>query len=202
MIRVFFFGDSICTGYGASVHAGWVSRISAKLQSDFGAEVVVCNVSQNGWTTRQALEAMPYLVQSKHPEILIVQFGLNDCNCWETDGGMPRVSAAAFAANLSEIVDRANMFGTKQVFLNTNHLPEGDEEYRGSAAYYNTMIRRVWRAQGGRLLLNDAEEFFDAEEEPQGLLLDDGVHLSEAGHAAYFGLVFPRIAEAVREVLA
>ena len=30
MIRVFFFGDSICFGQGVSIHRGWVTRIASE----------------------------------------------------------------------------------------------------------------------------------------------------------------------------
>ena len=109
-MNLLFFGDSICNGQGIAIHKGWVTRLSASLTAEaekLGQRLVVINSSVNGRTTRQALETMPYEVQSLAPEIVIVQFGMNDCNCWVTDRGLPRVSERAFTANLVEMIDRS-----------------------------------------------------------------------------------------------
>ena len=82
-IKVYFFGDSICVGQYISIHKGWVTRTSAELEElgkKYNHQIIVSNASANGRITRQALEQMPYEIQSRHPDILIVQFGLNDCN--------------------------------------------------------------------------------------------------------------------------
>ena len=131
-IRVTFFGDSICVGQGVSIHAGWVARIGRQLDRiarKYDREILVTNASVNGSTTRQALERMPYEIQSQNVDVLIIQFGLNDCNYWLTDRGMPRVSPTAFEANLKEIILRGKNFGSKYIFLNSNHPTIRDFEF-------------------------------------------------------------------------
>ena len=49
-------------------------------------------------------------MQELEPDVMTLQFGLNDCNCWETDRGLPRVSEEAFRANLIEMIERARLF--------------------------------------------------------------------------------------------
>src|SRR6267378_1663214 len=123
-INLAFFGDSICFGQGISIHKGWVPRISQKLETlgqSSGVEISVLNSSVNENTTRMALERMPYDIQSHPIDILFVQFGMNDCNYWLTDKGVPRVSPMAFEANLLEIIDRAQAIHVKKIFLSTNH---------------------------------------------------------------------------------
>src|SRR5262245_18623684 len=115
-MNIVFFGDSICNGQGLAIHKGWVTRISASLSELPGSrrdELVVVNSSVNGRTTRQALESMPYEVQRPGVDVIIVQFGMNDCNIWETDRGNPRVSPLAFEANVREIIQRAATFGAR-----------------------------------------------------------------------------------------
>ncbi len=214
-VKVFFFGDSICFGQGISLHKGWVPRISARLEDGFGDEqnqIMVINSSVNGSTTRQALERMPYEVQSHQPDILIVQFGMNDCNYWETDRGNPRVSPKAFAANLEEIVVRAYAFGTHRVILNTNHpscrddspMPFTDITYQQSNERYNEIIRQVAKSLGHRVILNDMERVFRIQapnrDELLKLLLPDKLHLSERGHDLYFTTLYPRIVDVVRNL--
>ena len=83
--RIFFFGDSICVGQYVSLHKGWVTQLSAAF-ADFGEarghRISVTNASASGRITREALERMPYEIQSQHPDIVIIQFGMNDCNHW------------------------------------------------------------------------------------------------------------------------
>ena len=216
-IRVFFFGDSICVGQYVSIHKGWVTRISASLSGlaqEYKREMMVVNASANGRITRQALEQMPYEIQSHHPDLLIVQFGMNDCNCWQTDRGLPRVSPKAFKANLEEIITRAFTFGAHKVLLNTNHPTGLDQQvmpftnifYQQSNEQFNQIIREVATSQDARVILNDVEEAFRAytrnnREQLLNLLLPDLLHLNEHGHDLYFHVIYPVIKEAILELI-
>jgi acyl-CoA thioesterase I len=219
-VRVFFFGDSICFGQGVSIHKGWVTRISASLgalSQELGRQVLLMNASISGNTTRMALERMPYDIQSQNPDVLIVQFGMNDCNYWETDRGNPRVSPAAFRANLMEIIARGYTFGCRRVLLNTNHptgrdqslMPHTTITYQESNERYNETIRSVAQELGDRVVLNDVEAAFrthinGSADTLRSLLLPapDLLHLSETGHDLYYDLVFPQVRAAVVEVAA
>jgi lysophospholipase L1-like esterase len=215
--NIVFFGDSICVGQGVSIHKGWVTRIAARISdisASRSAELVVINASVNGNTTRQALERMPYDVQSHGVAILIVQFGMNDCNYWLTDRGLPRVSGRVFAANLHEMIARGFRFGAERVFINTNHpttrvyekLPLADVTYEASNAQYNQIVRDVAAEWDARVVLNDVERSFlqnigEDRSRLAGYLLSDGLHLSERGHDLYFDLIAPVIERAVVELI-
>jgi lysophospholipase L1-like esterase len=193
-----------------SIHKGWVTRLAAhvtELCEQRSIDVLVLNASINGNTTRQALERMPYDVQSHGVDFMIVQFGMNDCNYWQSDRGVPRVSQNSFGANLDEIVTRAFKFGAKGIILNTNHpttrtrekLPFTAITYQESNKRYNEVIRRVAQEWGNSVLLNDVEIHFIEMIESgkvqtlEELLLDDGLHLSERGHQIYYDAVEPMI---------
>jgi acyl-CoA thioesterase-1 len=215
-LRVVFFGDSICVGQGVSIHRGWVPRISALLEQmshELGRDLVVVNASVNGNTTRQALERMPYDVQSHGVGVMLVQFGLNDCNYWMTDRGVPRVSPGAFEANLREIIERGFRFGASTVLLNTNHptlrvldpQPPGAPNYAESSRRYNEIVRRVAQTTPGRVVLNDVETAWASEVGESGLgahLLEDGLHLSAVGHDLYFRTVSSSVVSAARHACA
>ena len=79
------------------------------------------NRGVSGETTRQGLERFPNDLQQYRPDIVTLQFGLNDCNCWVSDGGLPRVSEAAYRANLREMIERARRFGARHIIMSTNH---------------------------------------------------------------------------------
>lgn len=216
-LRVTFFGDSICVGQGVSIYSGWVTRIAGQLEQvaeTHGREIIVTNASANGDTTRQALERMPYEVQSHGVDILIVQFGLNDCNYWQTDGSLPRVSPAAFAANLKEIIARGHAFGAQQVFLHNNHpttrdhelLPGTSTTYEASNRRYNAIVREVAAEMAGAVVFTDIETAFDRitgcdREKLERLLLVDGLHLSRQGHEVYFDVAGEKIEQSVLETM-
>lgn len=216
MKKVFFFGDSICKGQGVSVHKGWVNLIAQKLSevtSQLNEEIIIANPSINGNTTRQALERMPYDVQSYKPDIVLVQFGLNDCNCWQTDMGVPRVSPQAFEANLEEILTRCFIFGAQVVFLNTNHPTGRNEEvmpfnsftYEENNEKYNNIIRNVAQ-KDSRVTLIDIEKTFKEFMSTNNTLINDLVlpdllHLSEKGHQIYFNTVYPHCEKALNSII-
>lgn len=214
-LRVIFFGDSICVGQGVSMYRGWVTRVAGRLEdlaNKTGKEIIVANASVNGNTTRQALERIGYEVQSQGVDILIVQFGMNDCNFWETDRGLPRVSPDAFAANLKEIVDRGIKFGAKTIFLHNNHpttrddqkIPFANTTYQASNRNYNALVREIAADLPANVVFTDIEAgFYDFvrqnNAELDEFLLADGLHLSRAGHDIYFDLVSDKIVKAVRK---
>lgn len=217
-IKIIFFGDSICVGQNLSIHRGWVTRVSARLaeMDDPRAQIIVLNASANGRTTRLALEAMPYEVQSQNADIIILQFGMNDCNYWQTDYGVPRVSPKAFEANLDEIITRAFNRDVKKVLINTNHptgltdriMPGTSISYQDSNALYNTIIRRVAQRGDERVVLNDIEQFFfeHAGGDPkrlEELLLPapDLLHLSDKGHELYCRYIGPVVEAAVIDLI-
>ncbi len=209
IIKIVFFGDSICFGQGISIHKGWVPRIAAKLEKlgeEKGIEFLVVNASVNGNTTRMALERMPYEVQSQCFDVVISQFGLNDCNFWETDRGLPRVSPFGFEGNLHEIINRSLCFGAKKVFINTNHpttrnkkFSYVDKSFEESNKEYNDIIRRV-ASNYNETVLTDMEQNVNSYCHQNGLeifqtLLDDQLHLSLLGHDIYFQSIFPVLKE-------
>jgi len=214
-LRVTFFGDSVCVGQGVSIYRGWVPRVAQDLDGlsgSIGREVLVTNASVNGRTTRQALEDMPYQVQSHGVDILVVQFGLNDCNYWATDKGIPRVSRPAFMANLAEIMTRGRLAGARRILLNNNHptlrstdiMPFTSITYEQSNRAYNEAIREVARAETGDVVFTDIERaFLDCVTEGtpmETLLLADGLHLAPAGHDLYAALMLPALRKAVSEI--
>lgn len=210
--RIALFGDSICFGQGVGLHRTWAVRLSQFLETDLapaGIATSLINPSINGDTTRRALERMPFDIQTRAIDAVLIQFGLNDANCWESDGGLPRVSEEAFAANLREMILRARRFGARVVILNTNHpttrtqdtMTGAQKTFEASSQRYNQIIRSVAK-DDGHVVLNDIGEHFGAilasgENDLAEMLLSDGLHLSERGHDAYFDFLATRVASAI-----
>jgi lysophospholipase L1-like esterase len=198
-VKIYFFGDSICVGQHITVHKAWVTQISQQLEIDFpNKNITVSNPSISGNTTRQALERMSYDVSSHKPDILYIQFGLNDCNFWQTDYGSPRVSLNAYIANLQEIVDRAYCVGVEKILVGTNHCcSKGDEYKKYNRQYYQSLIQHAFNNKCQVLDTRDHIENNLCINDPQVYLLNDGIHLNLKGHKIYFEYIYPIIKDLV-----
>jgi lysophospholipase L1-like esterase len=164
-------GDSITYGQLlADPVAAWPYRIS---------NYRVLSRGVPGDTTRLGLERFPRDVQQNAPSIVIIQFGHNDANRWKTDRGLHRVSPAAFKVNLIEMVDRARKFDAEPMLCSLTPTFR-NAGFAEDVAHYDQIIRRVADDENVRLI--DVRAAFGTGD---GLLLADGLHLSERGHEVY-----------------
>jgi acyl-CoA thioesterase-1 len=219
VIKFYLFGDSICFGQLVGSHQTWATYLAKELEEYAALKlpVIVQNAGVNGNTTRQALERMYYDVLSHRPDYIMIQFGMNDCNYWDTDFGYPRVSEKAFMANIEEMVVKSTSAGCKHCFINTNH-PSIKEKtvskkfcnYDKSNRRYNHLIRKATKRLKSLKLpvsLIDVEKKWISylnSHEPvslRSLLLEDGIHLSELGHSVYKQIIPPKVKAALSRSL-
>lgn len=207
-IGIVFMGDSITFGQYVEAPFRWTDIVSDRLTRKYlksATNLMFLNRGVSGETTRQGLERFPRDVQSVAPDIMTLQFGLNDCNCWVTDRGLPRVSELAYRANLIEMIERARRFGTKRVILSANHptlrhkmLLSGQtlEERR---VRYNDIVREV--ATATRVELCEIDRAFSALDSRNlaKLLLPypDELHLSAEGHQVYADAIYGPLEAAI-----
>jgi lysophospholipase L1-like esterase len=210
VIRIVYMGDSITFGQYVDSSLRWSATIDARLRElSLPIEFETFNRGISGETTRQGLERFPSDVQDLRPTVMTLQFGLNDCNCWDTDEGLPRVSERAFMANLIEMIERARRFGAEEIILSTNHrtlkrkrLPNG-EIYDDRNVKYSELIREV-AAETGVTLCDIFQAFAplsDEELEPLVLPFPDQLHLSPEGNALYAETIWPFVRTAVLDVV-
>ena len=212
-ITVVFMGDSITEGQYVHPSLRWTEIVAAAIQSEIAGGKAdfhfFFNRGVSGETTRQGLERFPHDVQNARPDIMTLQFGLNDCNCWDTDRGLPRVSALAYRANLLEMIERARHFGTREIILSTNHRTLRQRKLAGGRTLeeqrikYNEIVREV--ADATAVTLCDIALGFEnlTQEQLARLLLPapDVLHLSEEGHKYYAELIIPHLASGVQGCL-
>jgi len=209
-ITIVFMGDSITEGQYVHHASRWTELVARRIRAAVASDIDVdslhfFNRGISGETTRQGLERFPRDVQVLEPNVMTLQFGLNDCNCWDTDGGLPRVSEAAYRANLIEMIARARKFGAKHIVLSTNHptlrfrkLASGQtlEERR---LIYNDIVREVAVETG--VVLCDIEtvfaRFHHGELATMLLAEPDVLHLSSEGHHHYAGAIFEAVFQCV-----
>ena len=104
-MKIICIGDSITYGQNVRADEAWPAVLARLTGHD------VRNAGVCGDTTRLGLERFPKDVQLHNPDVVVIQFGHNDANCWETDNGLPRVSEDAYAANIREMLARAGKVG-------------------------------------------------------------------------------------------
>ncbi len=192
--RIVYMGDSITSGQHCDPSLRWTAVLDRMLSKRFAhirLNLVTFNRGENGGTTRQGLERYPADMQNLEPHVLTIQFGLNDCNCWVSDRGLPRVSEAAFRANLAEMVMRGRQFGAHEIIIATNPRTlrmspmASGEIYESANERYSQIVREV-AADAGTTLC-DIRAGFDTlrDKELEDMLLPDHLHLSVRGNAMY-----------------
>ena len=212
LVTLVHVGDSVTFGQYVDPNLRWTSLVYAKLDTVYQntpVQILSLNRGISGETTRQGLERFPQDVQQYRPDVLTLQFGLNDCNCWLTDGGLPRVSAAAYRANLVEMVERARQFGARDIILTNNHptlrrKPQlSGESLEQASARYSDIARNVALETGISFCdIRQAFAFFDQQELEEMLLpYPDHLHLSVKGNAHFAEMIFPYISQAIEAVV-
>lgn len=212
IIRIVHMGDSITVGQYVDPTLRWTTLVAhrlGELVSSVGVTFATHSQGVSGEQTRMGLERFPEAVQSLRPDVMTLQYGLNDCNCWQTDNGVPRVSSRAFSANLVEMIDRARASGARQIILATNHptlrrapMVSG-ESYEAANARYSEIVRAVAVEAG--VILCDIRAAFAAytHAELEDLLLPhpDHLHLSPAGNRVYADAIWPYVQRGVEQLL-
>ena len=212
LITIVFMGDSITFGQCVDSEFRWANSIADRLLRmylDTAINIHLMNRGVSGETSRQGLERFPVDVQNAHPDIMTLQFGLNDCNCWLSDRGQARVSEAAFRANLIEMISRARIFGGRQIILSNNHrtvrhkMMLSGERYEDANARYSEIIREVSEETGVTFcdIRKAFESFSESELEQLLIPYPDQLHLSAAGNRVYEDAIWPLIRNAVEAVI-
>lgn len=184
-----------------------------------GIEAVVINAGLGDTTSRQAVGRLDRDVRRHHPDLVVVQFGINDS--WiDVDQGKtrPRLSRAEYRSNLTTIVRRLKQDGSRVLLMTPNPMRWKDPYYikaftdhpglldihevRGIDRLldrYATDVRDVAKSEAVPLV--DVFAAFENYGKLPGhsiddiLLAGDGIHPNQAGQAIVCRLLTDRIVE-------
>jgi lysophospholipase L1-like esterase len=202
LLKIVYTGDSITMGEYVDPSKCWVSIIHDKLTKSlkkYPVQILSINSGVNGATTRIGLELFPENVQRHRPDVVVIQYGFNDCNRWLTDRGLPRVSEMAFKANLIEMVRRSRVFGAKEVIIINMYSTLKGGAYELRRQSYNMAIEEI--------IFNEPVTRFDishkfSDRENEFLLQPpDGIHLNENGHKFLADILELSILKKVRRIV-
>ena len=209
MRTIVCFGDSVTQGTPyVQLHDTFPEVLARRLAMRVGGEVRCINSGAGGENTAEGLARIQADVLDQRPEVVVVEFGLNDIR-YEPEKHVP---AAEFAANLSEIHGIIVATGAAVVFTTPNQVilpyhgyskldlpfyePWGD--VTGLLAEYAGVVREVAAEVGAHLCdVYRALEDKALEAEFAGACADwqdlrclapyissaDGVHPTAAGQA-------------------
>lgn len=200
--KIIAFGDSITQG-NLEVTGEWPHELQEKLDNWKKGKYNVINKGKNGNTTSNAFDRIESDILPNLPGILIVAFGINDCNhrAWAK---VPRVSVAEYEKNIREFHRIATSKGGCCIFV-VNHilqpldgsrfLKQGNgKTYQENLEVYNSTVRNLSRELNVPII-DFPKYIIEKAIDIQSLLIEDGVHLSRYGYTIYTEYIFQRLKE-------
>lgn len=205
------FGDSTTAprevgGHPLEVYSTLVER---RLTGE-GVIPRVINKGVPGNTTADALKRLSRDVLALHPDIVLLQFGINDSavDVWRTPPAVsPSVPLAEYEANLREMVRQLRNAGVEVVLMTPNpvrwtpelrklyssppYKPSDPDGWNVLLADYAACVRRV--ATSEKVKLVDIYTAFQAYGKQPGHSIDelllDGMHPNDNGHRLVADLI-------------
>jgi sialidase-1 len=209
--RIVAFGDSTTASRG---DLGIYSIALAEQLSAGGRPARVINAGVGGNHTDHARARFERDVLAGNPDIVIIQFGINDAavDVWKVPPeAEPRVTLERFEANLRYFVASLKARGSRIILMTPNPLrwtPKLREMY-GRVPYdadhedgfnvrlreYAETVRKLARAEGVALI--DVYESFQTYGKRSGQSVDDllldGMHPNERGHRLIADLILKQL---------
>ena len=153
-------GDSISAGYGIPVERGWVALLQEQLSSK-GYSYDVVNASISGDTTHGAEARLNKLLDTRLPDIAVVELGGND--------GLRGLMPDEIEKNLDTIITNLKDRGVRILLIPMELPPNYGPVY---TSRFREMYQRLGKEQGikvGKFILDGIGD------RPE-LMQSDGIH--------------------------
>lgn len=206
-VTIVAFGDSTTAVRGST-------KVFASLLQEELNNVLVINAGVGGNTTDMARKRFEKDVLGKQPQIVLIQFGINDSavDVWKAPpASEPRVPLKRYETNLRHFVQSLKRQNAAVVLMTPNPLrwtpklketygkppydPEKVDGFNVPLAPYCETVRRVAEEESVELL--DMQQAFVEQARTLGVsvdsLLSDGMHPNDAGHRIEADIVRERV---------
>ena len=168
-------GDSLSSGYGIDLQAGWVALLGQRLTQQ-GYPHRVINASISGDTSGGGRARLPQLLALHAPDVVILELGAND--------GLRGLSLTVMRDNLAAMIKAARAQGARVVLVGM-HLPVN----YGSA--YTEKFHAVYVDLARQLKIPLVPFLLDAVALDPQLMQADGLHPRAAAQARLLDNVWP-----------
>lgn len=184
--RIVFLGDSI-TQQGAS-EKGYVTLVRQAIQAQPDrANTEIINAGISGNKVPDLLNRLENDVLSKQPTLVVIYIGINDVWHSTRNNGTPK---KVFEAGLTELIEKIRAVGSRVILCTPSVIGEktdGSNDLDAMLEEYCEISRHVAKASDVPLL--DLRAAFltelnqkNSDNQSQGILTGDGVHLNDAGN--------------------
>lgn len=208
------FGDSTTAPRGQTVI---YSKLLGEELLFEGKAVHVVNAGIGGNTTKMAKARFEKDVIEVKPDVVIIQFGINDSavDVWaKTPATKPRVALTDYKANLTAMVQTLKQRGTRVVLMTSNamnwtpalqkmygkppYLPDDPDGLNVVLRDYVQAMREIAKAESVGLV--DVYEAFQVQtrqpKKKPKMLCKDGMHPDDEGHRIVANGIIAHLAEA------
>jgi len=205
-LKIVAYGDSITLGVRRKPEERFTFLLQQRLEREMGLRTDIVNAGLGECTSARAAKTFDKMVLAHKPDYVIVEFGWNDTGPGDADrfdrtASRPRVTPAAFRANLVWMLGRLQARKIKaallvaQPLIQERHifrdcpLWKREGEANGLFGEYRKAMVELGKSQG--LPVCDAYKGFESlgDEALGSLVLPDGIHPSAKGHALYAALL-------------
>jgi lysophospholipase L1-like esterase len=170
-----------------------------------GRSIRVVNKGAGGLPAATARGQFENAVLPEKPDIVIMQFGLNDQRHDGSRGPLPISTPEEFGEHLSAMIAMCRERAGARVIVFGNHqtralltMPTG-LSYDETRARYNAIARRA-AEKGGARFADVPAILAAAGLRPGDVVADDGVHLSPCGLSAYAQVAANEVRAGVNEI--
>lgn len=216
-LRIVAFGDST-TATREGIKAVYAQRL-AELLPKRGLRAQVINAGVGGNTTTDAIARFDKDVLARKPDLVIMQFGLNDAavDVWkDPNDTTPRVALAAYRDNLRKMIGELKQKRIRVILMTPNPMcwTAKMRELYGRSPYdpadpqgfdvlvkgYASAAREIAKEQAVTLVdvHADYQRHFHDPQRSVAALVPDGVHPNDQGHAIVAELLIPAILKEIR----
>ena len=199
IMNIICLGDSITHAATFAESDRWPTVLQTKLNFIKPNFYKVFNRGINGNTTMDGFERFPEEIIPLLPGLLIVEFGINDCNHHEWNI-IPRVGLEEYKSKLLEFNRICKIYKSNIVYI-VNHplhnspIPQGNEkDFYDNLKPYNYIVLDVAR-QVKAPIINFPEIIKTQNIDLNEFLDEDGIHLTINGNHTYAQIVFDRLLE-------